>query len=47
MVSDQRLQPTYIADLEAAIDAVGHGAEGVGRLPAEGACSWFSSPKRS
>jgi dTDP-4-dehydrorhamnose reductase len=46
IVSDQRLQPTHIADLaEAVIDAVGRGAEGIVRLPAEGACSWFKLTK--
>ena len=42
MVADQRLQPTFTADLAAAlIDAVGRDASGVLHLTAEGACSWF------
>jgi dTDP-4-dehydrorhamnose reductase len=42
MVADQRLQPTFTADLAAAlVDAVEREAEGVVHLTAEGACSWF------
>ena len=42
MVADQRLQPTFTADLAAAlIEAVEAGAEGVLHLTAGGACSWF------
>lgn len=42
MVDDQRLQPTFTADLAAAlIDAVRRDASGVVHLTAEGACSWF------
>ena len=42
MVSDQRLQPTFTADLAAAIlAAVEAEASGVVHLTASGACSWF------
>jgi dTDP-4-dehydrorhamnose reductase len=42
MVSDQRLQPTFTADLaDAILAAVAGNAEGVVHLTAEGACSWF------
>jgi dTDP-4-dehydrorhamnose reductase len=42
MVADQRLQPTFTADLAASlIDAVNAGADGVLHLTASGACSWF------
>ncbi len=42
MVGDQRLQPTFTADLaEATLDAVRSGAGGVLHLTAAGACSWF------
>jgi dTDP-4-dehydrorhamnose reductase len=42
MVSDQRLQPTFTADLAAAmVDAVDSGATGVVHLTASDACSWF------
>jgi dTDP-4-dehydrorhamnose reductase len=42
MVADQRLQPTFTADLAAAlIDAVNADAAGVVHLTAAGACSWF------
>ena len=42
MVADQRLQPTFTADLAAAlIDAVDRGADGVLHLTAGGACSWY------
>jgi dTDP-4-dehydrorhamnose reductase len=42
MVSDQRLQPTFTADLAGAlIEAVETGAEGVVHLTAGGACSWL------
>jgi dTDP-4-dehydrorhamnose reductase len=42
MVSDQRLQPTFTADLAAAmIEAVEAGADGVVHLTAGGACSWL------
>jgi dTDP-4-dehydrorhamnose reductase len=41
MVADQRLQPTFTADLARAIlDAVDAGAGGVLHLTATGACSW-------
>jgi dTDP-4-dehydrorhamnose reductase len=41
MVADQRLQPTYTADIAAAlIDAVDRGVTGVLHLTASGACSW-------
>ncbi len=42
MVADQRLQPTFTADLAAAmIEAVEGGAEGRLHLTAAGACSWY------
>jgi dTDP-4-dehydrorhamnose reductase len=42
MVADQRLQPTFTADLAASlIDAVNGGADGLVHLTASGACSWF------
>jgi dTDP-4-dehydrorhamnose reductase len=42
MVADQRLQPTYTADLAAAlIEAVEAGVDGLVHLTASGACSWF------
>lgn len=42
MVFDQLLQPTFTADLAAAlVEAVEAGAEGVLHLTAGGACSWF------
>ncbi|MCZ4493528.1 MAG: dTDP-4-dehydrorhamnose reductase [Conexibacter sp.] len=42
MVADQRLQPTFTADLAAAlVDAVERGAAGTVHLTAEGACSWL------
>ena len=42
VVADQRLQPTYTADLAAAIiGALEHDAEGVLHLTASGACSWY------
>lgn len=42
VVSDQRLQPTFTADLAAAIlQAIQIGAEGVVHLTASGACSWY------
>lgn len=42
MVADQRLQPTFTADLAAAlIEAVEAGAGGVVHLTAAGASSWF------
>lgn len=41
MVADQRLQPTFTADLAAAIiGATEAGAEGIVHLTASGACSW-------
>ncbi len=41
VVADQRLQPTFTADLaRAIIEAVQTGANGVLHLTAEGACSW-------
>jgi dTDP-4-dehydrorhamnose reductase len=42
MVADQRLQPTYTADLaQALIGAVAADASGLLHLTAAGACSWF------
>jgi dTDP-4-dehydrorhamnose reductase len=42
MVADQRLSPTFTADLAAAvIEAVDAGATGVVHLTASGSCSWF------
>jgi dTDP-4-dehydrorhamnose reductase len=42
MVADQRLSPTFTADLATAlIEAVGAGAAGVHHLTASGECSWF------
>jgi dTDP-4-dehydrorhamnose reductase len=42
MVADQRLQPTFTADLAHALtDAVDAGASGLVHLTASGACSWF------
>jgi dTDP-4-dehydrorhamnose reductase len=42
VVADQRLQPTFTADLARAIlDAVETGADGVLHLTAEGGCSWY------
>jgi dTDP-4-dehydrorhamnose reductase len=42
MVADQRLQPTFTADLaQALIDAVSAEASGLLHLTASGACSWF------
>jgi dTDP-4-dehydrorhamnose reductase len=42
MVVDQRLQPTFTADLaDALIEAVEKEAEGVVHLTAAGACSWY------
>jgi len=42
MVADQRLQPTFTADLaDALIDAVQRDATGVLHLTAGGECSWF------
>ncbi len=42
MVADQRLQPTFTADLAKAIlAAVEQGTSGVVHLTATGACSWF------
>jgi len=42
MVADQRLQPTFTADLAAAmVEAVEAGAGGVVHLTAGGACSWL------
>jgi dTDP-4-dehydrorhamnose reductase len=42
MVADQRLQPTFTADLaEAIIEAVGKKVTGVVHLTAGGECSWF------
>jgi dTDP-4-dehydrorhamnose reductase len=42
MVADQRLSPTFTADLAAAlVAAVERGAGGVVHLTAAGACSWF------
>ncbi|HEV8153004.1 MAG TPA: dTDP-4-dehydrorhamnose reductase [Solirubrobacteraceae bacterium] len=42
MVADQRLQPTFTADLAAAlVEAVDRDVSGVLHLTASGACSWF------
>jgi dTDP-4-dehydrorhamnose reductase len=42
MVADQRLQPTFTADLAAAIvEAIRAEAQGVVHLTAAGACSWY------
>jgi dTDP-4-dehydrorhamnose reductase len=42
MVADQRLQPTFTADLAASLlEAVAKDAGGVLHLTASGACSWF------
>ena len=42
MVADQRLQPTFTADLaRALIDAVNRDASGLVHVTASGACSWF------
>jgi dTDP-4-dehydrorhamnose reductase len=42
MVADQRLQPTFTADLAGALlEAVEKDAGGVVHLTAGGACSWF------
>ena len=42
VVADQRLQPTFTADLAGAIlDAVQAAANGVLHLTADGACSWY------
>ncbi len=42
VVADQRLQPTFTADLAGAIlDALQAGANGVLHLTADGACSWY------
>jgi dTDP-4-dehydrorhamnose reductase len=42
MVADQRLQPTFTADLaQALIDAVNSDASGLVHVTASGACSWF------
>jgi dTDP-4-dehydrorhamnose reductase len=42
MVADQRLQPTFTADLaDAIVAAVNHGVSGVVHLTATRACSWF------
>jgi len=42
MVADQRLQPTFTADLATAIvAAVDQGTSGIVHLTATGACSWF------
>jgi dTDP-4-dehydrorhamnose reductase len=42
VVADQRLQPTFTADLAPAlVEAVEAGAEGVLHLTAAGSCSWF------
>lgn len=43
VVADQRLQPTFTADLASAIlEAAGTGAGGVLHLTATGACSWHA-----
>jgi dTDP-4-dehydrorhamnose reductase len=42
MVADQRLQPTFTADLAASLlDALSADARGVLHLTADGACSWY------
>lgn len=42
VVADQRVQPTFTADLaRALLDAVETGADGVVHLTAEGGCSWY------
>ena len=42
VVADQRLQPTFTADLAAAIlQAIRTGTEGVLHLTASGSCSWY------
>jgi dTDP-4-dehydrorhamnose reductase len=42
MVADQRLSPTFTADLAASVlEAVDAGASGIVHLTAGGACSWF------
>ena len=42
VVSDQRLQPTFTADLASAIlQAIDAAAEGIVHLTASGACSWY------
>jgi dTDP-4-dehydrorhamnose reductase len=42
MVTDQRLQPTFTADLAPAlVDAVRRNATGVVHLTSSGECSWF------
>ncbi len=42
MVADQRLQPTFTADLAASLlDAVRQDAAGIVHLTADGACSWY------
>ncbi len=42
VVADQRLQPTFTADLAGAVlDAVQAGANGVLHLTADGECSWY------
>ena len=42
MVADQRLQPTFTADLaDALVDAVRRDAHGLVHLTNSGACSWF------
>ena len=41
MVADQRLQPTFTADLaEAIVAGVDAGATGIAHLTASGECSW-------
>lgn len=41
MVADQRLQPTFTADLATAlVSSVGSGADGLVHLTSSGACSW-------
>ena len=47
MVADQRLQPTFTADLAAAlVDAVERDARGVLHLTNAGACSWYEFTRR-
>ena len=42
MVADQRLNPTFTADLAAGlIEAVGKGAQGLFHITNSGSCSWY------
>jgi dTDP-4-dehydrorhamnose reductase len=43
MVADQRLQPTFTADLAAAlIGAIDAGVDGIAHLTNSGECSWYA-----